>query len=168
LNICHFWVFLLVFKVKKTMILVVWGERVYVPFGSKFLKYLTRNYKVKILSKSNVLYTIGKPSKHICLKWSCIFNLKLWAKSYDEKKSQVQISPGEKGKFDLRLFFHHNFNLVPLNWECKIILDIYVLRAFQWHKEHLIWKNFNPCKFLSNIKGTCSLGEHSTFLPTGT
>jgi len=50
------------------MILVVWGERVYVPLGCKFFECLTENYRVKILSKSNVLYTIGKPSKHGYLK----------------------------------------------------------------------------------------------------
>jgi hypothetical protein len=31
---------------------------------------------------------IKKLSKHIYLKWSCILNLKLWAKNYDENKNQ--------------------------------------------------------------------------------
>jgi len=88
--------FLLVFQVKKAMILVMWRERVYVPLGSKVLKCLTKNYRVKILSKSNVIYTIGKPSKHRYLKWSCIFNLMLWTKNYDENKSQGQFSPREQ------------------------------------------------------------------------
>jgi hypothetical protein len=50
------------------MIIVVWGERVYVLVGSKFFECLTRSYRVKILSKLDVVYTIGKPSKRRYLK----------------------------------------------------------------------------------------------------
>jgi hypothetical protein len=77
---------------------------------------LTRNYKGWNLIKSNVLYTIGKPFKCRYLKWFCIFNLRIPAKSYDEKKcrgSNFPFSPWEivapYGKFDPGFSFHHNF-----------------------------------------------------------
>jgi hypothetical protein len=44
--------------------------------------------------------SIGKLSKHKYLKWSCILNLEVQDKNYDEKKSWGQISFKEKWKFD--------------------------------------------------------------------
>ncbi len=49
-----------------------------------------------ILFKSNILYIIGKLLKHKYPKWSCILNLRLWTKSYNEKKSWKSNFLGEK------------------------------------------------------------------------
>jgi hypothetical protein len=45
-------------------------------------------------------YTMGKFSKCTYWKWSCIFNLKLWIKSYGEKnnwESNFQLPPRKRG-----------------------------------------------------------------------
>jgi hypothetical protein len=55
-----------------------------------------------MLFKSSIFYTIGKLSKHRYLKRFCIFDLKLWLKSYDKKKSfkndYNDFSPKDEGK----------------------------------------------------------------------
>jgi len=61
------------------------------PKGAIFLreqvlKFFDEKIKGVIFSKSNIFYTIRNLSKCKCLKQSCIFDLKLWAKSYDQKK----------------------------------------------------------------------------------
>jgi len=53
-----------------------------------------------IFKKLNVIYVFGKISKFRYIKWSCILDLKVWIKSYDEKKVGGQIS-----LFDPWLFF---------------------------------------------------------------
>jgi len=42
-------------------------------------------------------------------------------------------------------FFGHNLCFNYPNGSYKTILDIYVLRSFQWHKELLNPINFDPC-----------------------
>jgi hypothetical protein len=55
---------------------------------------LIRKDKGYTLSKLNIFYTILNLLKHKCLKWSCIFYFKLWAKSYEQKKNpRVFFSP---------------------------------------------------------------------------
>jgi hypothetical protein len=53
-------------------------------------------------------YTIGKFSKHKYLKWSCVLDLKLWPKSYDEKKSR-ELRRGQKNIWFGQHLFPKNF-----------------------------------------------------------
>jgi len=42
-------------------------------------------------------------------------------------------------------FFDHNLCCICPNGSCEAILDIYTLRPFQWYKERLNVKCFDPC-----------------------
>ncbi len=79
---------------------------------------------------------------------------KKWAKIYSKRKSSRKLFPwGRKGFGNLTFnsFSHHNFLFISLNQNCKIILNIYASRNFQWYEKHLIWIKFIPCIFLSNL-----------------
>jgi hypothetical protein len=69
--------------------------------------------------------------------------------SSKEKEIKLPFHLGKKGQSSF--FFHHKFSLIASNQECKIILDIYSSKIFQWHKECLIWTTFTLYIFLSNI-----------------
>ncbi len=87
-------------------------------------------------------YTIEKLLKHIYIKWSHIFYLRLWAKSYEEKRVECQIfkclsfpcekgrqkddsvAQGKRGVGNLTLDFifgEFNFLFIITNEECKTI-----------------------------------------------
>jgi hypothetical protein len=62
------------------------------------------------------------------------------------------------------LSFGHNLCFKCPNGSCKFILDIYVLRGFQWYKELFNPMGFDPCnRFLkiweSNFQNGSSLGS---------
>ncbi len=44
--------------------------------------------------------------------------------------------------------FAHNLGYICPNGLCKVILDIYTSRPFQWYKEHLNVRCFYPCNYL--------------------
>ncbi len=136
---------------------------------------MTKKFREQMLSKLNNLYNIGKLFKCKYLKWSCIFNLTLWTKNYDENKICYQISKvlypqgkgffpwrekdsiaqGKRGveKFDLKLFFwSFKFSFIISNWYNKSTLNSYVSRALQWYKECLIWMLFAPWTFFFNLQ----------------
>ncbi len=55
------------------------------------------------------------------------------------------------------LSFDHNLCFKCPNGSCEPISDIYVLRSFQWYKEHLNPMSFDPCNFplkIQKITGT--------------
>jgi hypothetical protein len=60
--------------------------------------------------------------------------------------------------YDRGFSFGHNFQLIVSNQEYKIILDIFILRAFQWHKEFFS-EFILSLYFLVKHLGTCSLSE---------
>jgi len=43
-----------------------------------------------MLFKSNILYIIERLLKRKDIKWSCYVDLKVWAKSYDERKIEIK------------------------------------------------------------------------------
>ncbi len=91
------------------------------------------------MSKSK-FHIIGKVLKFKYWKWSCIFYLMLWAKSYGKKKAK-----GE-GDLGIRLKGIWKFDY----W------------LFQWYKECLIWTKCTPCIFFSNI---WKLVPHDILIP---
>lgn len=89
----------------------------------------------------------------------CIFRNEVL---FSSKEKAFSPRRKECWKFDYGFFFFINFSLIiSTNRECKIILDIYVSRAFHQYKEHLKTKlHFFPREEVSKLpKRSISLKE---------
>ncbi len=69
-----------------------WGKGIWLPWETtspwnKFLNVWQGNTRQKCNPNQNIIYIIGQLLKLTYLQWSCILDLKLWAKCYDGKKS---------------------------------------------------------------------------------
>ncbi len=77
---------------------------------NKFLNIWEENTRCTLCVNQTIFYTIEKLSKCKYQKWYCIFNLRLWTKSYDEKKFNGRIFKsrlsclGEQQDLKIKLF----------------------------------------------------------------
>ncbi len=67
-----------------------------------------------------------------------------WFLTFNARKSNWTL--------DSKPFFGHNLCFKYPNGSCKPILDIYVLKAFQWYKEVFNLMNFDACNSLLKIR----------------
>jgi hypothetical protein len=72
------------------------------------------------------LYHLKKLSKHRYQKWFCIFNLRLWVKSYDDKIIECKFQSPFLPR-DLKIWFLAFHFAITLNQKCKIIFNTVVL-----------------------------------------
>jgi len=71
----------------------------------------------------------------------------------------------QMGNLTLDLFFGHNLCFKYPNGSCKFILDIYILRAFQWYKQLFNPMGFDACNHFLKIResiktSTPKMGAH--------
>jgi hypothetical protein len=62
--------------------------------------------------------------------------------------------------------FAHNLGYRCPNGQCEAIFDIYALRTFQWHQEHLNARCFGPCCRTLNILSNPHFFQVLGFTPT--
>jgi hypothetical protein len=70
----------------------------------------------------------------------------------EEVDSRLLVVGSQTGNLTPDPSFAHNLGYRCPNGQCEAIFDIYALRAFQWHQEHLNAGCFGPCCRTLNIR----------------
>jgi hypothetical protein len=93
------------------------------------------------------------------LKKSCILRRELsndmWHTTYmqgNQGDSKLLVVENQIGNLSPNPSFGHNLCFNYPNWSCEPILDIFVLRTFQWYKEHFNPMGFDPCNYFLKIQ----------------
>jgi hypothetical protein len=70
----------------------------------------------------------------------------------EQVNSRLLVVGSQTGSLTPGPSFAHNLGCRCPNDQCEAILDIYTLRPFQWHQEHLKARCFGPCCRAPNIR----------------
>jgi hypothetical protein len=73
-------------------------------------------------------------------------------RSREEVDSWLVVVGSQTANLTPGLSLAHNLGGRCPNDQCKIIMDIYASRPFQWHQEHLNARCFGPCCRVLNIR----------------
>ncbi len=75
-----------------------------------------------------------------------------WIRPQEEIDSQLLVVGSQIASLTPRPSFAHNLGCRCPNGSCKAILDIYSLIPFQWHKERIKKKRFDPSNRLLSFR----------------
>jgi hypothetical protein len=126
------------------MAFLSWDSRVGVPKSS--LLGLPRLWS-PITLRADLLLRCGL--KKSCSSRQELFNgmLHVVCRQINWVNSRLFLVGSQIGSLTPGPSFGHNLCFKCLNDQCKPILDIYVLRAFQWYKEHHKPLRFDPSNY---------------------
>jgi len=98
-----------------------------------------------ITSRSDL--RLGRGLKHTCSSpWELFKGVSHSSCTrWDRVDSRLLVVGSQTGSLTLCLSFDHNLCYRCPNGSCEAILDIYTSRPFQWYKEHLNMRCFDPC-----------------------